>query len=164
MTRHHNAAANQRAVSLRPSGPGNGPGEGHRRAHRCRIPGCRTRVGADRLMCRPHWHQVPKPLRDRIWVTWRSGAELFTPRIPTGGPRCRQRGHSRRHREGSYRMTVVSLLLTAAAVVTASWAATVTLVGRLLVTGQRRRARRHPPAVPPATRQRLTRADFTLVS
>jgi hypothetical protein len=24
-------------------------------------------------MCRPHWYQVPKPLRDAIWATWRSG-------------------------------------------------------------------------------------------
>jgi hypothetical protein len=30
-------------------------------------------------MCRPHWYQVPKLLRDRIWVTWRSGAGVFSP-------------------------------------------------------------------------------------
>jgi hypothetical protein len=63
----------------RPSGSGNGPSEGHRRAHPCRIPGCRTKIGADRLMCRPHWQQVPKPLRDLIWATWQSGAGLSTP-------------------------------------------------------------------------------------
>jgi hypothetical protein len=30
-------------------------------------------------MCRPHWYQVPKPLRDRVWVTWQSGAGAFSP-------------------------------------------------------------------------------------
>jgi hypothetical protein len=24
-------------------------------------------------MCRRDWHQVPKPLRDQVWRTWRSG-------------------------------------------------------------------------------------------
>jgi hypothetical protein len=62
---------------MRPSGPGNGPGDG-RRTHACRVPGCRARIGTARLMCRPHWHAVPKPLRDRVWVTWRFGAGLPT--------------------------------------------------------------------------------------
>lgn len=62
-----------------PAGPGNGPGQGPQGTGRCRIPGCRTRVGRRRLMCRPHWYQVPKPLRDVIWATWRSGAGIFTP-------------------------------------------------------------------------------------
>ncbi len=30
-------------------------------------------------MCRPHWYQVPKPLRDAVWATWRSGAGAGTP-------------------------------------------------------------------------------------
>jgi hypothetical protein len=47
--------------------------------HRCRIPGCGQAVPLARLMCRPHWYQVPKPLRDRIWATWRSGAGVFDP-------------------------------------------------------------------------------------
>ena len=61
-----------------PAGPGNGPGRGWP-AGRCRMPGCPAGVGRLRLMCRPHWYQVPKPLRDRVWATWRSGAGMFTP-------------------------------------------------------------------------------------
>lgn len=30
-------------------------------------------------MCRSHWYQVPKPLRDVIWATWQSGAGVGTP-------------------------------------------------------------------------------------
>jgi len=26
------------------------------------------------LLCRPHWHMVPKPLRNAVWVTWAGGA------------------------------------------------------------------------------------------
>ncbi len=25
-------------------------------------------------MCRPHWYQVPRPLRHTVWAAWRSGA------------------------------------------------------------------------------------------
>ncbi len=79
MTPGQPTAGSARPARPRPSGPGNGPSEGHRRGHLCRVPGCRVKVGADRLMCRPHWRQVPKPLRDQIWATWRSGAGLATP-------------------------------------------------------------------------------------
>jgi hypothetical protein len=51
---------------------GRGPGTGS--THQCPVGGCRTQVRADRLMCVPHWRQVPKPLRDAVWATWRSGA------------------------------------------------------------------------------------------
>jgi hypothetical protein len=47
--------------------------------HDCRAPVCKVSVPRSRLMCRPHWYQVPKPLRDRIWATWRSGAGVFDP-------------------------------------------------------------------------------------
>ncbi len=67
------------AAPLAPSGPGNGPGQPRPGAARCRIPGCRTPAGRRRLMCRPHWYQVPKHLRDFIWATWRSGAGIFSP-------------------------------------------------------------------------------------
>ena len=67
------------AAQFAPSGPGHGPGRGWPVGGRCRIPGCGTRVGRLRLKCRPHWYQVPKPLRDLIWATWRSGAGLSGP-------------------------------------------------------------------------------------
>ena len=63
----------------RPSGPGNGPGQPRPGARRCRIPGCTATVSPERLMCRPHWYQVPKHLRDLIWATWRSGAGVLSP-------------------------------------------------------------------------------------
>jgi len=62
-----------------PAGPGNGPGPLRPGAARCRIPGCRAPVGRRRLMCRPHWYQVPKHLRDLIWAAWRSGAGVLDP-------------------------------------------------------------------------------------
>lgn len=64
---------------LAPSGPGNGPGRGWPGAGRCRIPGCGMAVGRMRLMCRGHWYQAPKHLRDAIWATWRAGAGIFDP-------------------------------------------------------------------------------------
>jgi hypothetical protein len=45
----------------------------------CRIPACPASVAPGRLMCRPHWYQVPKLLRDRIWATWQSGAGALSP-------------------------------------------------------------------------------------
>jgi hypothetical protein len=67
------------AAQPAPAGPGNGPAPARvftRR--RCRVRGCRARIGRDRLMCRPHWYQVPKPLRDQVWAAWRSGAGAAT--------------------------------------------------------------------------------------
>ncbi len=57
---------------------GRGPGSATT-AHRCPAGGCRQKIRAGRLMCRPHWYQVPKPLRDAVWATWRSGAGTGTP-------------------------------------------------------------------------------------
>ncbi len=31
------------------------------------------------MMSRPDWYRVPKPLRDAVWATWRSGAGTGTP-------------------------------------------------------------------------------------
>ncbi|MBO0820990.1 MAG: hypothetical protein J2P26_09095 [Nocardiopsaceae bacterium] len=62
-----------------PSGPGNGPSQPRPGAPRCRIPGCPAPVSTRRLMCRPHWYQVPKHLRDQVWATWRSGAGILDP-------------------------------------------------------------------------------------
>lgn len=58
----------------RPFGTGRGPG-----SHLCPASGCRRHIGADRFMCRSHWYQVPKPLRDALWATWRSGVGVGTP-------------------------------------------------------------------------------------
>jgi hypothetical protein len=58
----------------RPQGVGRGPG-----SHLCPAIGCRQHVSPDRLMCRLHWYQVPKRLRDLVWATWRSGAGVGTP-------------------------------------------------------------------------------------
>ena len=42
-------------------------------AHTCHATGCSTPVPAVMFMCKPHWFRVPKPLRDRIWKTYREG-------------------------------------------------------------------------------------------
>jgi hypothetical protein len=42
-------------------------------AQRCPVTGCAEQIGPSRLMCRGHWYEVPKQLRDRVWATWRSG-------------------------------------------------------------------------------------------
>ncbi len=59
-------------AARRPRGTGRGPG-----SHLCPVVGCRRHV--DRLMCSRHWYKVPKPLRDAVWVTWRSGEGIGTP-------------------------------------------------------------------------------------
>ena len=58
---------------------GRGPGRPARIGQRrCPGPGCAELVSASRLMCRDHWYQVPRPLRDEVWRTWASGAGLLT--------------------------------------------------------------------------------------
>jgi hypothetical protein len=47
--------------------------------HDCPLRRCPVTVPPERLMCRMHWYQVPKPLRDAVWATWRSGAGAGTP-------------------------------------------------------------------------------------
>lgn len=42
-------------------------------AHNCHASGCRVPVPRGMFMCKPHWFRVPKPLRDRIWKTYRPG-------------------------------------------------------------------------------------------
>ena len=41
--------------------------------------GCGQQIRATRLMCRTSWYQVPKPLRDQVWATWRNGDGAGTP-------------------------------------------------------------------------------------
>jgi hypothetical protein len=74
-------AAAPAADRIIPGGPGNGPGQPRpgARARGCPVGTCRAPVGAGRLMCRPHWYQVPKRLRDQVWAAWHSGAGVFSP-------------------------------------------------------------------------------------
>jgi hypothetical protein len=54
-----------------PCGTGRGPA-----SHLCPAAGCRQHISAGRFMCRTHWYQVPKPIRDAVWATWQSGTGL----------------------------------------------------------------------------------------
>lgn len=45
-------------------------------AHTCHWPGCDTAVPPAMWGCRAHWFKLPKPLRDRIWATYRPGQEI----------------------------------------------------------------------------------------
>lgn len=42
-------------------------------AHTCHATGCSARVPPEMWGCRKHWYMVPKPIRDRIWRTYRVG-------------------------------------------------------------------------------------------
>lgn len=42
------------------------PGSG-----RCVAKNCGAHASRNALMCRPHWSQVPKPLRDNVMSMWR---------------------------------------------------------------------------------------------
>lgn len=39
----------------------------------CDAPGCAVEVRIGILMCRPHWFQLPRPLRDAINQSWAGG-------------------------------------------------------------------------------------------
>ena len=43
--------------------------------HQCHWPGCRTEVPPKLWGCKRHWLMLPKPLRNRIWATYRRGQE-----------------------------------------------------------------------------------------
>ena len=64
------------------AGPGRGPGgqllAALRPAGHCPAPGCGNQISLSRLMCRVHWYQIPRQLRDRVWATWRSGEGVLT--------------------------------------------------------------------------------------
>jgi hypothetical protein len=47
--------------------------------HKCPGPGCDKQVPADMLMCRAHWYQVPKALRNAVWAAWRRGEGAGSP-------------------------------------------------------------------------------------
>jgi hypothetical protein len=48
---------------------------GQTRDHVCHWPGCGRQVPPAMWGCREHWFSLPKPLRDRIWATYRPGQE-----------------------------------------------------------------------------------------
>lgn len=41
---------------------------------KCAHPRCDVEAASGQLACKPHWFQLPKPLRDAIWETWRNRA------------------------------------------------------------------------------------------
>lgn len=44
--------------------------------HTCHADTCETPVPPHMNMCGAHWYQIPKPLRDAIWATYRPGQEV----------------------------------------------------------------------------------------
>ncbi len=42
-------------------------------SHTCHAVDCKTNVPPEMFMCKRHWFMVPKPLRDRVWTTYRPG-------------------------------------------------------------------------------------------
>ena len=64
------------------AGPGRGPGGQVmallQPAGRCPVTGCGRQISLSRLMCRGHWYEIPKQLRDRVWATWRSGEGVLS--------------------------------------------------------------------------------------
>ena len=49
--------------------------QGQTRKHDCHWPGCTKPVPPAMWGCKTHWFRIPKPLRDRIWATYRPGQE-----------------------------------------------------------------------------------------
>jgi hypothetical protein len=47
--------------------------------HICPGPRCAAEVDSSELMCPEHWHQVPKPIRRAVWITWNRSADAGTP-------------------------------------------------------------------------------------
>lgn len=45
-------------------------------AHLCHWPGCKFVVPPKLWGCHKHWYRLPKPLRARIWATYRPGQEV----------------------------------------------------------------------------------------
>ncbi|WP_374374417.1 hypothetical protein [Dongia sp.] len=44
--------------------------------HTCHWPSCGKTVPPKLWGCKAHWYALPKPLRDRIWATYRPGQEI----------------------------------------------------------------------------------------
>ena len=45
------------------------------RKHTCHWPDCEKQVPPAMWGCKGHWFRLPRPLRDRIWVTYNPGQE-----------------------------------------------------------------------------------------
>lgn len=46
--------------------------------HTCPAPGCTIECDAGRMMCKPHWFALPKPLRDAVYATYTQGQTART--------------------------------------------------------------------------------------
>lgn len=42
----------------------------------CPVPGCETKHSRNLMMCKPHWFQVPKPIRDEVWRSFKGEGVL----------------------------------------------------------------------------------------
>lgn len=47
----------------------------------CAVPSCEERIPTSRLMCSPHWEQVPAELRRRVTAAWRIWKLNFLDRV-----------------------------------------------------------------------------------
>lgn len=41
----------------------------------CAAQGCDVPVGRGKIYCKGHYFSLPKPLRDRLWATWRAAMD-----------------------------------------------------------------------------------------
>jgi len=41
--------------------------------HKCPGPGCEEQIARSRLMCGPHWGEVPRPLQAEVYAAWDRG-------------------------------------------------------------------------------------------
>jgi hypothetical protein len=44
--------------------------------HTCHAEACTTAVPPKMFMCRSHWYQLPKAMRDKIWELYTPGQEV----------------------------------------------------------------------------------------
>lgn len=49
--------------------------EGRTQGHHCHYPGCDKLVPPAQWGCYRHWMKLPKYLRDKIWLAYRTGQE-----------------------------------------------------------------------------------------
>lgn len=42
-------------------------------SHKCPGPACEEQVAPGKLMCGPHWSEVPAPLRSEVYAAWDRG-------------------------------------------------------------------------------------------
>lgn len=45
-------------------------------SHHCHAHNCPANVPPKLLMCRKHWHMVPRSLQKKVWDTYRPGQEI----------------------------------------------------------------------------------------